>query len=167
MMSTGTFENGANMNDRSSTAPRRCHIAIVGAGCSGLACAHHLLAHYINHQRDTIQEPEVEPKKAPLIILEDRNRVGGRIQSIHKSITVEDYTINIIVEKGAAWIHGIGHHPQWNPMTSLILDQCKTHKELISRFDPNQEINVLKEKKCFKISKLDRGYVKMSGKMVF
>ena len=58
-------------------------VIIVGAGASGLAAAHHLTARGI-----------------PVTVLEARNRLGGRIQTIYDSL------FSFPVEGGAEFVHG-------------------------------------------------------------
>ncbi|XP_053202608.1 peroxisomal N(1)-acetyl-spermine/spermidine oxidase-like [Panonychus citri] len=66
-----------------------CDIIIIGAGMSGVSCAYHLI---------------VESNyKGKVIILEGRNRVGGRM--VGETIDGQN------VELGANWIHGIINNP--------------------------------------------------------
>jgi hypothetical protein len=82
----------------------------------------------------------------PLIVLEARDRVGGRICSIQKTVAVGDTTIPVILEQGAAWIHGLGSYPQWNPMTELILEQSfkSNHQDPNNIHIIDQDIDILK-----------------------
>ncbi|XP_053202764.1 peroxisomal N(1)-acetyl-spermine/spermidine oxidase-like [Panonychus citri] len=69
-----------------------CDIIIIGAGISGVSCAYHLI---------------VESNyKGKVIILEGRNRVGGRI--VGETIGGKN------IELGANWIHGIINNPIYN-----------------------------------------------------
>lgn len=69
-------------------------VIIIGAGIAGLSAAHVLVKHHI-----------------PVVILEARNRIGGRIFSIHPWGPGLDL--------GASWIHGVDH----NPITELAKQQ--------------------------------------------
>jgi len=69
-------------------------IIIVGAGIAGLSAANYLQAHHM-----------------PVLILEARNRIGGRIDTVQYQ--------NATFDLGAAWLHGIKH----NPLTKLINQQ--------------------------------------------
>ncbi|XP_076635263.1 peroxisomal N(1)-acetyl-spermine/spermidine oxidase [Colletes latitarsis] len=71
----------------------KCKILIVGAGMAGLSAANHLLK---NHETD-------------FLIVEARNRIGGRIVAIKIG--------NEKVELGANWIHGV----LGNPMFELAM----------------------------------------------
>ncbi|KAK7085974.1 hypothetical protein SK128_026343 [Halocaridina rubra] len=79
----GKSSNGENDGENVQT----CKVVIIGAGMAGLAAANHLLK---NNLRD-------------FIILEGRNRVGGRITAI----TIDGRKM----ELGANWIHGILGNP--------------------------------------------------------
>ncbi|KAK0083404.1 hypothetical protein PV325_008829 [Microctonus aethiopoides] len=79
---------GESVDDRNS-----CKICIIGGGMAGLSAANHLLK---NNQTD-------------FIIIEARNRIGGRI--ISTKIGEEK------VELGANWIHGV----LGNPMFELAM----------------------------------------------
>lgn len=61
-------------------------VIIIGAGVSGLSAGQELHKHHI------------QP-----VILEARNRIGGRIQ------TVAPW--GVAIDLGAAWIHGVNHNP--------------------------------------------------------
>lgn len=63
-------------------------IIIIGAGISGISCAKHL-----------------QDSKSEIIVLEARDRIGGRIHSI-------DFETEIF-DLGASWIHGIQNNPIW------------------------------------------------------
>jgi len=113
------------------TISRRCKVVIVGAGAAGLACAHNLLKYSNSKPRPSSDtknpdndDEDVQPQQPLLLVLEARDRIGGRICSLQKTVSVgDDTTIPFIVEQGAAWIHGIGSRTEWNPMTALILER--------------------------------------------
>ena len=77
----------------SSATPRHVKVLVIGAGISGLGCARQLLTD------QTIQPEE-------LLVLEARDRIGGRI---HSSLLQ-----NSQIEHGAAWIHSQGANPLMN-----------------------------------------------------
>jgi len=76
-------------------------IVIVGAGLAGLAAAHKLMA-------------EAKKGGTPLefTILEARNRIGGRIESVN----FEDGSR---IDLGAQWLHGERNNPLYNWLESL------------------------------------------------
>jgi N1-acetylpolyamine oxidase len=81
---------------------------IIGAGMSGLACAAKLSEHpsYQNGKR--------------LLVLEARDRIGGRIGSVHVN--------GNRLDTGANWIHGVGTKDDPNPLVSILPN--KDFKEL-------------------------------------
>lgn len=88
--STGNHEHTAEI--------RRVKVAIVGAGAAGLQCAHDLLT---RHE---------EWRPEDIVILEARNRMGGRIFSTEEtrtSVTTQQ-PVHFVMDHGAAWIHGTG-----------------------------------------------------------
>lgn len=64
-------------------------VLIVGAGISGLSAAKTLMNH---HQS--------------VLVLEARNRIGGRIDTAYQD--------GVALDLGAAWIHGIKNNPIWD-----------------------------------------------------
>lgn len=77
---------------------------IIGAGISGLACAQKLLQH-----------PSYNEEKK-LLVLEARDRIGGRIGSVRVN--------GNRLDTGANWIHGIGSKDDPNPLVDIL-----PHKE--------------------------------------
>jgi len=73
---------------------------IIGAGISGLACAAKLSDH------------EIFQKDKNLIVLEARDRIGGRIESVH----VDGNRL----DTGANWIHGVGTKEKPNPLVEIL-----------------------------------------------
>lgn len=73
---------------------------VIGAGMSGLACAAKLYEHHHYQQ------------KGRLLVLEARDRLGGRIYStnIHGSR----------LDLGASWIHGVGTDEKPNPLMAIL-----------------------------------------------
>lgn len=76
-------------------------IAIIGAGIAGLAAANRLLKNGISS-----------------IILEARNRVGGRI--------LTDYSLGIPISLGPQWLHGLENNPIAKLADNLSLHYKKT-----------------------------------------
>ena len=103
--------------ETSSAGPKTkyCKVLIIGAGASGLQCANSLL-------EESSDGPTLEPKD--IILLEARNRVGGRVhtreytipttkKSSRKSHTQRSLdgsnqgtNSKIWIDDGAAWVHG-------------------------------------------------------------
>ncbi len=71
--------------------PVNDRVIVIGAGISGLAAARRLADRY----RFT--------KPGQLIVLEARNRIGGRIET--------DRDLGFPVDEGAVWIHGASRNP--------------------------------------------------------
>ena len=118
---------------------RQCQVVIVGAGAAGLQCARLL-------QDDAGIEN--------VIVLEARDRIGGRIHSVPYKRNVVDgkdtSAVDFVVDHGAAWVHGTGYDwpadpkramhgasekaasiPEPNPMMDLLAQA--TGKELYSK----------------------------------
>ena len=142
---------------------RRCKVLIVGAGAAGLVCARNVLTHFQN-VKDTIintddtddthhNDKKIEErsmKVEDVIILEARDRVGGRIHSVQKSIkrvgqccadgsfseinSEEASYVDFILEEGAAWVHGTG-----------ITDDTHGDKSNDDEEENNPMINLLQE----------------------
>jgi monoamine oxidase len=68
------------------SATRHPNVIIIGAGIAGLSAAQTLVKHHI-----------------PVLVLEARNRIGGRIHTV--------YPWGPGLDLGASWIHGINHNP--------------------------------------------------------
>jgi len=96
-------------------------VAIVGAGASGLMCAHKLL-----------NNGSIKLEPSDLLVVEARNRLGGRIHTTLDSLPIisnindDDDTgignttaasINIYRDHGAAWVHGTGF--RWPAFSSI------------------------------------------------
>lgn len=74
---------------------------VLGAGMSGLACASRLYQH--SQYRDGHKT---------LLVLEGRDRIGGRIESIHVN--------GCRLDTGANWIHGVGTEEKPNPLMGVL-----------------------------------------------
>ncbi|KAK0943232.1 hypothetical protein LTR48_006395 [Friedmanniomyces endolithicus] len=84
---------------------------IIGAGMSGLACASRLLQHAHYKQ------------KSRLLVLEARDRIGGRIGSVNVN--------GNRLDTGANWIHGVGTPEKRNPLMDIL--PHKKYRELGGR----------------------------------
>lgn len=76
---------------------------IIGAGISGLACARRLFQH------------ERWRQAGRLCVLEARDRIGGRIESVHVR--------RCRLDTGANWIHGVGTEKDPNPLMNILPDK--------------------------------------------
>lgn len=113
----------STVNDCLNTPGRlddeRVRVVIVGAGVSGLRCAHQLVHRY------GLQPTQIR-------ILEARNRIGGRVHSeAIKRKDVRGTEVEFVVDYGAAWVHGTGYdwgvdphstdpYPFSNPVMELL-----------------------------------------------
>lgn len=81
---------------------------ILGAGMAGLSCASRLFQqqYYKGHNR--------------LLVLEARDRIGGRIGAVHVN--------GCRLDTGANWIHGIGTQEKPNPLLAVL--PHKRYREL-------------------------------------
>ncbi|USW55528.1 Putative amine oxidase, FAD/NAD(P)-binding domain superfamily [Septoria linicola] len=84
------------------------NVIVLGAGMSGLACASRL------YQNQDYQH------KNKLLVLEARDRVGGRIASVNVN--------GSRLDTGANWIHGVGTKDEPNPLMSIL--PHKRYKQL-------------------------------------
>jgi monoamine oxidase len=78
---------------------------IIGAGISGLACANRLQQRLPHHR---------------IKVLEARDRIGGRINSVYKN--------GCRLDTGANWIHGTGTKERGNPLMDIL--PHKRYREL-------------------------------------
>ena len=91
----GAYKNGIStaqdvLNSQNTKNADATHIAVIGAGISGLAAAKTL----------------ADAGKS-VTVFEARDRIGGRIWT--------DNSLDIPLDMGASWIHGVNH----NPITEL------------------------------------------------
>jgi len=95
---------------------KKVNVLIIGAGAAGLQCASKLL-----FPDDGTVEGEMS-----LMILEARNRVGGRIYTATQTATklTTGETVSFPRDIGAAWLHGTGSVTEGiedqNPMLRLL-----------------------------------------------
>jgi N1-acetylpolyamine oxidase len=81
-------------------SPSHHNTIILGAGISGLACASKLSSH-----------PNFQ-SRSHLLVLEARDRIGGRVESIHVN--------GSRLDTGANWIHGVGTDEHPNPLVNIL-----------------------------------------------
>lgn len=83
-----------------TTTIMKARVVIIGAGASGLQCAQTLIQEKVCQLHD-------------IIILEARDRIGGRIHSTNEVRTdINGNKCQFYMDHGAAWVHGIGI--EWN-----------------------------------------------------
>ena len=136
-MASNTTEAGWELPVR-----RRCRVAIVGAGAAGLSAAQELLPKLSTDTTAGDNEADDdEPVLEPLIILEARDRVGGRIHTAELSNGIK-------VDMGAAWVHGTGvpygndgngcDSDELNPMVRWLQKRMDAHSDtaMHQRHDP-------------------------------
>ncbi|KAL1122587.1 hypothetical protein AAG570_002917 [Ranatra chinensis] len=96
----------------------KCKVVIVGAGMAGLSAANHLVKNGVTD----------------FVVLESRNRIGGRIASID--------TNGVRLELGANWIHGVLGNPIYEMAVSSglvnIVNVPKPHKVVASTEEGKQ-----------------------------
>ena len=107
---------------REEIHPAHYDTIVIGAGMSGLACASRL------YQNARYREPN------SLLVLEGRERIGGRINSV--------YVDECRLDTGANWIHGVGTSDKPNPLMALL--PHKRYKELsgMVMFQPNSQDDI-------------------------
>jgi monoamine oxidase len=96
----------------STLIPSNADVIIIGAGISGIAAARALKAKGYN-----------------VLILEARNRVGGRIWT--------DNSLGTPLDLGASWIHGINNNPIKQLADQFALKTLPTNYEARQIFDVN------------------------------
>lgn len=82
------------------TGSRHYDTIVLGAGISGLAAASKLIEHSKYHGENK------------LLVLEARDRIGGRIGAV--------YVKGCRLDTGANWIHGIGTDEDPNPLVKIL-----------------------------------------------
>jgi monoamine oxidase len=144
MKAAASLESGMGGTKNDSTANARVKCVIVGAGASGLRCANVLIREYGYNADD-------------ILILEARDRIGGRIHSTkERRETVSGESVEFSIDHGAAWVSGTGldwavepvtgnEHaiPESNPMMELLEEAtpqgesvCETHLNPIFTGNP-------------------------------
>jgi hypothetical protein len=118
----------AILNPKRKSIPRQRTVVIVGAGMAGLGCARQLeglFAQLGDHWTDVGEMP---PK---VVVLEGRNRVGGRVYSHPLRQQVPDSLPNGLrntAEMGAQIITGFKHG---NPLNAIVRGQLALHYHLM------------------------------------
>ena len=97
-------------SDRSNVAARtdlatmkaRSHfrVTVLGGGISGLSCC-----------REIFRECERQDIPVEVVLLEGRNRFGGRLWTDNETFKHTDGVTAFPVDLGASWIHGIEQNP--------------------------------------------------------
>jgi len=123
---------------------RKVDCAIIGAGAAGLQCATSLLEQRKSSVLSSSPNNEDEAPKntngPSLVVLEARDRIGGRILTTHErtaSIGQNDHSeILLCKDEGAAWVHGA--HKS-NPMMQLLeeAEQSQPPRALNPIFEGN------------------------------
>ena len=90
-------------------------VIVVGAGISGLACAH-----------------ELQQGGKEVLVLEANDRLGGRLYSVHPW--------GASLELGASWIHGVKNNPVMELAKKLELH---THKMAYNHLCPTCQLDSL------------------------
>jgi len=96
----------------SHAAVQNANVIIIGAGVSGLAAA------------KTLSQKHVD-----VLVLEARNRIGGRVYTVHPW--------GYALDMGASWIHGINHNPISNIVKSHHIKTIPTlynDNEMLEKF---------------------------------
>lgn len=97
------------------TSSSQSPIIVIGTGIAGLACAHAL-----------------EQAGQSVVLLEARNRIGGRMHSITHQHAVFDL--------GASWIHGIEGNPIWELVRGQGIKTTVYNYQNISYSDANGQL---------------------------
>lgn len=109
-------------HDESGT--KKVDVVIIGAGAAGLQCGARL-------HDDT---------ELSFVILEARDRVGGRIYSTLEERTTVDVAkapIKFYRDHGASWIHGLGEVGNQNPIIELLQANSRGSDDIIQVFQGN------------------------------
>lgn len=104
------------MSARIQNGPRHFETIVIGAGMSGLACAARLFQHRA---------------RGSLVVLEARNRIGGRIGS--------EYVNGNRLDTGANWIHGTGTEDDPNPLMKVLPHKRYRQLSGMVAFRPHDE----------------------------
>lgn len=96
--------------EREARAGRRERVVVVGAGAAGLAAARELRA-----------------QGFPVVVLEGRDRIGGRMWT--------DRSLGVAVDLGAAWIEGARGNPVARLATELGIETQETDFDSVYLYD--------------------------------
>jgi monoamine oxidase len=100
-------------------------VVIVGAGASGLQCAHVLVANYGYSPAD-------------ILVLEARDRIGGRIHSTKMrrqrvNGNSDEPPVDFVMDHGAAWVHGTGFDWGVSPKSASAVPTANPMMELLQK----------------------------------
>lgn len=89
------------LSQMAAVRTRHYDTLVLGAGMSGLACASRLYQH-----------SQYKDGHKSLLVLEGRDRIGGRVESVHIK--------GCRLDTGANWIHGVGTEERPNPLMGVL-----------------------------------------------
>jgi N1-acetylpolyamine oxidase len=119
---SSAIRQSSGMADNTKADSRHHDTIVLGAGMAGLGVAARLLEH-----------PSYQEKS--LLVLEARDRVGGRIESVLVN--------GNRLDTGANWIHGSGTEDEPNPLVHILPDKKLTELSRSVSFRPSAPANVL------------------------
>lgn len=90
----------ARTNLAPMTSRSHFRVAVLGGGISGLSCC-----------REIFRECERQRIPVEVVLLEGRNRFGGRLWTDRETFKRNDGVTSFPVDLGASWIHGIEQNP--------------------------------------------------------
>ena len=115
----------------------RFRVCVVGGGISGLSCC-----------AEIFRECEREHIPVEVVLLEGRNRLGGRLWTDRETFKYKDGATPFPVDLGASWIHGI----ELNPLAALAREagvDFVTSSESVKMFQANmKEVNDEKDERA-------------------
>jgi len=111
------------MDNGTNNGVQKVDVVIIGSGASGLQCASDL--------KDNTE--------LSFVILEARDRVGGRIYSTLEERTKPDQgaSVSFYRDHGASWIHGVGEEGNKNPVIQLLQDCDPDADDVVPIFQGN------------------------------
>ena len=121
-----------------SMKPRpRFRVCVIGGGISGLSCCDEI---FRECERDRIP--------VEVVLVEGRNRFGGRLLTDRSTFKGKDNRIPFPVDLGASWIHGI----EQNPLAALAREagiDFVTSSESVKMFQADmQEVDPDKDERA-------------------
>jgi heterodisulfide reductase subunit A-like polyferredoxin len=115
------------MNLLPMTPRTRFRVCVVGGGISGLSCC-----------TEIFRECARERIPIEVVLLEGRNRLGGRLFTDKETFKCEDGHTPFPVDLGASWIHGI----ELNPLAALAREagvEFVTSSESVKMFQEGMQ----------------------------